>query len=184
MKKKIIRLFLITLIICIVLGLCYFIHKNDFTKSTFVITQNTNTDEIHYYEVNNWKYKRNINEFESDKIEIFKVGNECYNKHADIENHIALNQLIIEKCTIKDDLENNIEINGYLEKIIKLVSKKEKHDIIGNTIIKVNDEYYVVVELNVNLWTPYKLYKYSKEKNKLKLIYTFDSEEVIGIKNK
>ena len=56
--------------------------------------------------------------------------------------------------------------------------------IIGNTIIKVNDEYYVVVELNVNLWSPYELYKYSKEKNKLKLIYTFYGEEVIGIKNK
>jgi len=179
MKK---RVFLITLIICIVLGLCYFIYKNDFSKSTFVITQNTTTNEMNYYEINNWKYKRSINEFKSEELEIFKVDNNCYNNRADIEKNIALNQLMIENCTIKDNLENNIEIKGYLEKIIKLVSKKEKHDIIGNTILKVNDEYYVVVELNVNLWTPYKLYKYSKEKNKLKLIYTFDGENIIGIK--
>ena len=180
MKKILIIILIFTLLLVTLL----LIRRFDFNNSIFVITKNTNTNEIHYYEVNNWKYKRNINEFESDKIEIFKVDNECYNNRADIENHIALNQLIIEKCTIKDDLENNIEINGYIEKIIKLVSKKEKHDIIGNTIIKVNDEYYVVVELNVNLWSPYELYKYSKEKNKLKLIYTFDGEEVIGIKNK
>ena len=178
------KILIIILIFTLLLVTLVLIRRFDFNNSIFVITQKTNTNEIHYYEVNNWEYKRNINEFESDKIEIFKVDNECYNNHADIENHIALNQLIIEKCTIKDDLENNIEINGYIEKIIKLVSKKEKHDIIGNTIIKVNDEYYVVVELNVNLWSPYELYKYSKEKNKLKLIYTFDGEEVIGIKNK
>jgi len=179
MKK---RVFLITLIICIVLGLCYFIYKNDFSKSTFVITQNTTTNEMNYYEINNWKYKRSINEFKSEELEIFKVDNNCYNNRADTEKNIALNQLMIENCTIKDNLENNIEIKGYLEKIIKLVSKKKKHDIIGNTILRVNDEYYVVVELNVNLWTPYKLYKYSKEKNKLKLIYTFDGENIIGIK--
>ena len=182
MKKKMIKVFLITLIICIVLELCYFIYKNDFSKSTFVITQNTTTNEMNYYEINNWKYKRSINEFKSEELEIFKVDNNCYNNRADIEKNIALNQLMIENCTIKDNLENNIEIKGYLEKIIKLVSKKEKHDIFDNTIIKVNDDYYVVVELNVNLWTPYKLYKYSKEKNKLKLIYTFDGENIIGIK--
>ena len=180
MKKFLIIILIFTLLLVTLL----LIRRFDFNNSIFVITSDQITKEIHYYEINNWEYKRNINEFESDKIEIFKVDNECYNNRADIENHIALNQLIIEKCTIKDDLENNIEINGYIEKIIKLVSKKEKHDIIGNTIIKVNDEYYVVVELNVNLWSPYELYKYSKEKNKLKLIYTFDGEEVIGIKNK
>ena len=179
MKKILIIILIFTLLVVTLL----LIRRFDFNNSIFVITQNTNTNEIHYYEVNNWEYKRNINEFESDKIEIFKVDNECYNNRADIENHIALNQLIIEKCTIKDDLENNIEINGYIEKIMKLVSNKEKPDIISNTIIKVTDEYYVVVELNVNLWSPYELYKYSKEKNKLKLIYTFDGEEVIGIKN-
>ena len=75
-----------------------------------------------------------------------------------------------------------MEINGYFEKISKLISKKEKHSIIGATIIKRNDEYYVVVELNVNLWTPYKLYKYDKKRNKLKLVYTFDNENVVGIK--
>ncbi len=180
MKKILIIILIFTLLLVTLL----LIRRFDFNNSIFVITQNTNTNEIHYYEVNNWKYKRKINEFESDKTEIFKVDNKCYNNHADIEKHMDLNQMMIENCTIKDYLENNIEINGYLEKIIKLVSKKEKHDIFDNTIIKVNDEYYVVVELNVNLWTPYKLYKYSKEKNKLKLIYTFDGEEVIGIKNK
>ena len=129
------KILIIILIFTLLLVTLVLIRRFDFNNSIFVITQNTNTNEIHYYEVNNWKYKRNINEFESDKIEVFKVDNECYNNHADIENHIALNQLIIEKCTIKDYLENNIEINGYIEKIIKLVSKKEKHDIIGNTII-------------------------------------------------
>ena len=176
-KILIIILVFITLLVTLLL-----IRKYNFNNSIFVITSDDLTNELHYYEINKWKYKRKINEFKSDEIEIFKVDNNCYNDRTDLENHIFLNQLIIEKCTIKDNLENNIEINGYLEKIIKLVSKKEKHAIIGNTIIKTNDEYYVIVGLNVNLWTPYELYKYDKKRNKLKLIYTFDNENVVGIK--
>lgn len=179
MKKKIILL--ITMILILLFVIFILIRKYDFNSSIYVITSNQSTNELHYYEINKWKYKRNTNEFKSNEIEIFKVDNNCYNDRIDLENHMFLNQLIIEKCKIKN-LENNIEINGYLEKIIKLVSKKEKHSIIGNTILKTNDEYYVVVELNVNLWTPYKLYKYNKEKNKLKLIYEFDGENIIGIK--
>ena len=180
MKKRI--FLIITLVFIPLLVTLFLIRKYDFNNSISVITSNQSTNELHYYEINKWKYKRNTNEFKSNEIEIFKVDNNCYNDHTDLENHMFLNQLIIEKCTIKDNLENNIEINGYLEKIIKLVSKKEKHSIIGNTILKTNDEYYVAVELNVNLWTPYKLYKYNKEKNKLKLIYEFNGENIIGIK--
>ena len=179
MKNKLI---LIIAGIFIIIGFCYLIYKNDFSNSILVITSNS-SNQLNYYEINIWKNKRKTKEFKSQELEIYKVDNNCYNHNANIEKHIALNQLIIEKCTIKDDLEKNIEIKGYLEKIIKLVSEKEKHDIIGNTILKTNDEYYVVVELNVNLWTPYELYKYDKEKNKLKLIHTFDGENIIGIKN-
>lgn len=182
MKKRI--FLIITLVFILLLVTLLLIRKYDFNKSISVITSDDLTNKLHYYEINKWKYKRNTNEFKSDEIEIFKVDNNCYNDQTDLENHMFLNQLIIEKCNIKDNLENDIEINGYFEKIIKLVSKKEKHSIIGNAILKVNDEYYAIVELNVNLWTPYKFYKYDKEKNKLKLIYEFDGENIIGIKNK
>jgi hypothetical protein len=180
MKKRIFLIIILLFILLLVTLLL--IRKYDFNNSISVITSDHLTKELHYYEINKWKYKRNTNEFKSDEIEIYKVDNNCYNDQTDLENHMLLNQLIIEKCKIKDNLENNIEIDGYLEKIIKLVSKKEKYSIIENTILKTNDEYYVIVELNVNLWTPYKLYKYNKEKNKLKLIYEFDGENIIGIK--
>lgn len=179
MKK---RVFLIIIsVFALLLVTLLLIRRFDFNNSIFVITQNTNTNEIHYYEVNNWKYKRNINEFESDKIEIFKVDNECY-KEIPLEQYSA-REYYTDDCTIKDNKEINIEPDENIKNIIKLVNKKNSW-IHGITIIKHNDEYYAGVLLNVNLWDPYELYKYDKKRNKLKLIYTFDGEEVIGIKNK
>lgn len=178
-KKKTLIIMLVLILLFIIILL---IRRYDFKNSISVITSDHLTNELYYYKINKWKYKRKINEFKSDEIEIFEVDNNCYNDHIDLENHKFLNQLNIEKCTIKDSMKNDVEINGYFEKILERVSKKEKHSIIGTAIIKENDEYYVVIELNVNLWTPYKLYKYDKKRNKLKLIYTFDNENVVGIK--
>ncbi len=180
MKRR--RILIIILVFILLLVILLLIRRYDFSNSISIITLNQSTKEINYYEINKWKYKRKTNEFKSDEIEMLEVDNNCYNDHTDLENRKFLNQLNIEQCTIKDNLENTVEINGYFEKILKQVSKKEKHSIIGTTIIKRNDEYYIVIELNVNLWTPYKFYKYDKKRNKLNLIYTFDNENAVGIK--
>ena len=179
MKKRTILIIILAFILLLVALL--FIRRFDFNNSTFVITSGRITKELHYYEVNNWKYKRKVNEFDSDEIEIFKADYECY-KEIPLEQYSA-REYYTDDCTIKDNKEINIEPDENIKNIVKLVNKKNSW-IHGITIIKHNDEYYAGVLLNVNLWDPYELYKYDKKRNKLKLIYTFDGEEVIGIKNK
>lgn len=174
MKKRI-----ILIIIFVLLFALFLICRFNFNNSIFVITSDRTTNELHYYEVNNFKYKRRINEFDSDEIEIFKADYECY-REIPLEQN-STREYYNDDCTFKDSKEMNIEPDEDIKNIIKLVNKKNRW-ISGITIIKHKDEYYAGVLLNVNLWDPYELYKYDKKTNKLKLIYTFDGEEVIGIK--
>lgn len=177
MKKR--KILIIILIFVLLLVIMLLIRRFDFKKSIFVITSNRITKELHYYEVNNWKYKRKINEFDSDEIETFEADYECY-KEIPLEQY-STHEYYTDDCTIKDNREMIIEPDDNIKNIIKLVNKKNSW-ISGITIIKHKDEYYASVLLNVNLWDPYELYKYDIKRNKLKLIYTFNGEEIIGIK--
>lgn len=49
-------------------------------------------------------------------------------------------------------------------------------------IFKLDDEYFVYAELNVNLWYPCTLYYYNQEISELIELYKFDDEEITGIK--
>ena len=81
------------------------------------------------------------------------------------------------------DNDEEVEMTDTIKKIINQASKIE-HDIIMNKIIKIDDQYFVVIELNVNLWTPYEFYYYNNKKDKLVEIETFDNYDVVGIKIK
>ena len=49
-------------------------------------------------------------------------------------------------------------------------------------IFNIKEVYYVVIELNVNLWSPYELYYFNKDNGELKEIYTFNGKDIVGIK--
>lgn len=174
--KKFILGFII-IILALVIG--YFLYINDFSNSIYVITQDKDSN-IKYYEVNDRKNKREAENFESEELEIYDVYS-CYNSYIDRKKNKVLNKLTYDECRITDQNGTEIVIDSDFEKIINLVASLE-HDIMKNKIIKLEEDYYIIVALNVNLWSPYELYKFNKEKNKLVLIYIFDGEDVIGIR--
>ena len=71
--------------------------------------------------------------------------------------------------------------NEIYQQIAKQIGLLE-HGMFDIKIYKINDEYYVVRDLNVNFYIPYELYKYSDIDNKLELICVFDDEEIIGFR--
>jgi hypothetical protein len=152
----------------------------DFTNSLFVLTKDENTNIINYYEVNDKGKRRKVDEFEPDKMEEFKVNN-CYKSY--ISNNKVLNKLTLDTCIIEDNTGKSIEITDEFKKIVEKVSDIN-HAILKNKILKLNNEYYAVVELNVNLWSPYGLYYYDRDNDELKHLYTFDGENIIGLKIK
>jgi len=181
--KNIVAGFIIGFLL-LIYGSFSFIFKdlNDYTNSIFVITQDEHTEEINYYEVNYKLNSRKTKKFESDVEEIYYATN-CFDsfvKNGDIENKLTL-----DTCKIEDENNNEIELTDEFQKIIKNVYKvQQEHSMFPIKILKIENNYYVVVPLNVNIWTPYDLYYYNQEKNVLKHIYTFSCEDVIGIKLK
>lgn len=175
MNKKRFRLLIIGILLLFLI--VRFVSKNDFSNSIYVMTMNEDTKELEYYEINDKKKSRNIEEFNPSDSKIINV-NDCFDFYI---NHDQTNTLTMDTCTLIDNNNEVIDISKELEAIIKKVSKI-KHDILSAKIFDINNDYYIVVELNVNIWSPYRLYYFNKDKNKLKEIYTFDSKDIIGIK--
>jgi len=190
-KAKILMIILLPLIITIWLFLfCLFWclisysflkleKKNDYDNSIFVVTKDERNDLIRYYEINSYGYERNVDNFEYDNNELLYFNN-CFESYIDRNKNKVLNKRT-NRCEILDKNKDNIIIDEKYDDIINKVSGLE-HDIMESKMIKINDNIYVVVVLNVNWWSPYKLYKY--DNNKLKHLYTFDGEDVIAIKEK
>lgn len=181
-QKKFRRIILISGIILLmaIFLLIYSSFNSNFMNSIFVITKDEDTNIINYYEINEKGNSREIEKFEPDIMEEFTVNNgyESY-----ISGNKVLNRLTLDSCVIEDKTGNTVEFTEEFRKIVEKVSELEQ-SIFKNKIFKVNHEYYVVVELNVNLWSPYYLYYYDRVNDKLQHLYTFDGEDIIGLKIK
>lgn len=152
--------------------------KNDFTNSIYVMTLDEDTEEIEHYEINDKKVIRSVEEFKVDEAKIINVKN-CYDFYI---NHNGTNELTMDSCTLLDNNNNEkLEITNELQSIIENIAEIN-YDILHTKIFNIKDNYYIVVELNVNLWSPYRLYYFDKDNYELKEIYTFDGKDVVGIK--
>ncbi len=156
-------------------------NKNNYDHSIFVVTKDQSNDEIRYYEVNDYEYKRKVMQFSYEDNKYIKFD-KCFDSYIDKNARKVLNKRL-DECKLLDGDGNEISIDDTYNDIINQVSNLE-HDIVDfeSKIFRTENSIYVVIEFNVNLWTPYKLYKY--DNHFLNRVYTFDGEDVIAIKEK
>lgn len=126
-------------------------------------------DEEDYYEVNEF-------DFEENKILHLDNCFESYKNKKTNKYYIKLNKL---KCEVKDNDWNIVNSNYEIDSIKVLISKLE-YNIVDSNIIVVNNQYYVIISLDINNHIKYILYKY--QDNKLNIINIFDNEEIIALK--
>jgi Tfp pilus assembly protein PilE len=176
MNKKVILLIVIITILSLILFSSYQNYKQNFNESIYVITLDKENKE-NYYEIGLKEHKRKTTKFISDNMTVYELKN-CYDSY----NVKVSNKLTMDSCKIYNDNEI-IKMPEEFYDIIEKTSKIE-HAILTNKIMVVDNNYFVQVSLNVNLWTPYELYRYNPKTKKLNLIYTFNNEDVIGIKIK
>ena len=155
------------------------IEKSNYLDSSIdIITKDENNGKLRYYELGNrWKLKE-IPKFKVSDNYVYEVEG-CYETYIDEK---VLNTFDSKSCSVRLN-GKEVSISDELKNIIISVSTLE-HEIWSNKIIKSGDEYYVIVSFNVNLSDPYNIYKYDKSSKKLNEIYSFDAEDVIGIKKK
>ena len=179
MKKKV-YLLLIVFIIMFTSG-CFFNKKNiegtdeDYTyeNTYYVITKNVDSGKISYFEVNNKGNRRKTEKFESDSFDEIIYLHNCFD---------AKNNAIMNSCKLTNDF-GEVSLDGINQKIVYQISLLE-HSMFDVKIYKKNNDYYVVRDINVNIYDPYELYKYDISDNKLELICKIPDEEIIGFKKK
>lgn len=187
-SKTIGAIFLILSIIVSSILIIFFINRkiiNDNFKNSketyYLVTKDlSNGNKKNYYEINDKGQLRKVKKFKYSEIEYYKLKN-CFDSYVNHDVNKVLNTYTQETCKAYDKNDNEIELNDTMIKMIKEASKLE-HSIYGfhDKIIIVDGEYFMNLSFNVNIWDPYKVYKFDGKK--LKHLYTFDNQEIIYIK--
>jgi hypothetical protein len=189
-SKTIGAIFLILSIIVSSILIIFFINRkitNDNFKNSketyYLVTKDlSNGNKKNYYEINDKGQIRKIDKFKYSEVEYYKLK-DCFDSYVDHNANKVLNTYTKETCKAYDKNDNEIELNDTMINMIKEASKLE-HSIYGfhEKIIIVDGEYYMNLSFNVNMWDPFKVFKFDGKK--LKHLYTFNNEEIIFIKKK
>lgn len=150
-------------------------HPNEEDNS---LDNDDNNADICYYSLTTDGKATETEAFTPDDIDIYNVNYSKYSHHITFKNSSFRCMYDI---TLTDENGNNIEITPVITDIINQI-KDIDHDTFKIKIFKLDDEYFVYAELNVNLWYPCTLYYYNQEISELIELYKFDDEEITGIK--
>jgi len=141
-----------------------------------IITKDETTEEIEHVSVCSNGKIETIDEFISDDIEIYTADSSCFISY--ISNNKVLNKL--NKIVLEDSEGNAVDNDDIIIGIFQ-AAEKIKHDIWKFEIIKLEDNYFALVKLNVNWHSPCDFYEYDKTEKKLNLLHSFDSVDIIGL---
>ena len=139
-----------------------------------VILEDTNDCTIHYDTIGpvsgETRLRQETQPFESDPVRIYKTPHGCF----DLDNNILSVQLI-------DENSNPVEVTETYARIIELAAQAD-HNVMAITIYQLEQEIFAVAEWNVNLWSPFVLYHFDQDADKLELLYKYDATRVVGIR--
>lgn len=139
-----------------------------------VILEDTNDCTIHYDTVGpmdgETRLRQETQPFESDPVRIYKAPYGCF----DLDNTILSMELL-------DEDGNPVEVTETYARIFELAARAD-HNVMSITIYQLEKNIFVVAEWNVNLWSPFVLYHYDQDADKLDLLYKYDATRVIGIR--
>lgn len=131
-----------------------------------------------YYAIADHERYKPCDPFEPDESTVYNVPLGCFCSYIDHEKNKVLNRL--DHVAITDEHGNPLKPSQVINDIFKQVAALE-HDLLKVRIIDISGEYFVYVELNVNLWTPCSLYYYNQENHELIRLYEFSDRETLEL---
>ena len=141
-----------------------------------LITKDEVTEEIEYVSICSNRKLDKIDKFTSDAIEIYNGNSQSFVSYVS-ENKIYNKANAI---SLKDSNGHAVDNHDIIKGIVAS-AENIKHSILDLQIIKLNDDYFALVKLNVNLHSPCDFYEYDKTEKELKLLYGFESVDIIGL---
>lgn len=167
------KLILFLVVIAIIVSSLYISSKELLIN---LITKNETSGEIEYVSIYSHGSSKETDTFKSEDFELYTADSASFTSY--ISNNKVLNK--INKIVLTDSSENIIDNDEIITGIFQSAEQIE-HDIWEFQIFKVHDDYFVLVKLNVNWQSPCDFYEYDIANKELKLMYSFDSIDVIGL---
>ena len=167
-----------TFIFCMVLVLSSLLIACDASEEVgiHVMVENEETKGLAYYAILEDQKVEAIDAFVSDEFQLYTASSDSCSSHMDKEG--VLNQ--VNKMAL-EDLDGHIIINDKTMIDIFKAAEDIEHDIWRFQIIQSGDRYFLLVKLNVNWQSPCDLYEFDVVNKKLKLLYSFDGINFIGL---
>lgn len=172
MNKKLLFIFIISIIFIIGTITFIFLQKNDYSNCMFIKAEKT------CYKVNKYGNSKKIenDEFVETNNKIYSITN-CFESYIDRNKNEVLNKINQENCNIFIENNKDSELLNIINEIANL-----KHDLFDVKIICTEkNNYYVSVYLNTNWICPSVLYFYDKNEKNLKIIFETCNEFILDI---
>lgn len=172
MDKKLLFIFIISIIFIIWTITFIFLQKNDYSNCMLIKAEKT------CYKVNKYGNSKKIenDEFVETNNKIYSITN-CFESYIDRNKNEVLNKINQENCNIFIENNKDSELLNIINEIANL-----KHDLFDVKIICTEkNNYYVSVYLNTNWICPSDLYFYDKNEKNLKIIFETCNEFILDI---
>ncbi len=171
MKKKHKIAIAILLIILIFATVQYYLYAKSFADPVLKVMTESSDNAVGYYEIGSNEKYRKCDQFEpQESITYTSLG--AYENQA------------LETWNMYDKDANEIEKDEMWIDMLRKVSEREQdHQTLKLTVFITTDGLcYIQVIKNVNLWTPFVLYRYNPKSAELTYLTTLSGMEVIGLR--
>lgn len=146
-----------------------------------VVDHHGKDDTLHYYNIGTGRVRQECEPFEPEKMTVINIFPGSLDEHARKDGHRAYYQPgEIRVYDAEGRLTENTD--PLLEKVLRQMETREFHDVMALQLLQTCGEAFLCTELNVNLWSPYELYWYDQQNDRLIELYTFDGLEVVGLR--
>ena len=139
-------------------------------------------ETVAYYAVSGDGRKREIPAFGGDGIRVYRPdvqGIECYLSEDDRGRRAFINRLT--DVRLWDETGAAVENTRLMNEIL-LAAAELEHDLFDVKLICSGNEWFVYAALNVNWVSPCDLYWYDQARGGLVEVYSFDHQEVVGLR--
>lgn len=142
-----------------------------------VILRDYNDGTIHFDCVGPNKTRRETAEFASETSEILFAASDCF--ETSVEENRVMNRLVHVALTDSDG--NPAKSTPVIDRIFEKAAGIP-HGILKMYILRQGEHHFVVAELNVNMFSPCKLFYFDQKRDQLTELYSYDATEVIGLR--
>ena len=183
MKRLLITLALLALLAVLPVAMKFLLIADlspvPFTPILEVQLQDEHTGEITWEAVGLAELTRPTEPF--DAIAPWTHTFRCFDSYIDRSGNRSRVLNFREDTRLGEDDRAVLAEDPAIDRLLDQVAALE-HSIMSAKVLRQDGEYYAVVEFNVNLWWPFRLYRYDPDTDTLALLCTFNGQDVIALR--